>query len=149
MIGSSIVRGRSIRILATASLTSLTARSMSISSRNSIAVSDDPSVMVEVTCLTPVMLATASSISLVTCDSSSAGAEPDWFTVTATTGTSILGKRVIGSALNETMPSSMTTVKKTSAGTGLRIDHAETLSAMVIEAPAQGLLLVWTVLWPG
>ena len=67
-----------------------------------------------------------------------AGAEPDWFTVTATTGTSMLGKRVIGSIWNETMPSSMTTAKKTSAGTGVRIDQAETLSDMAFQFLLRG-----------
>ncbi len=46
----------------------------------------------------PLIEATASSTSLVTCISSSAGEAPLWLTVMATTGTSILGKRVIGSA---------------------------------------------------
>ena len=40
-------------------------------------VSDEPSVTVEVMCLTPLTPAMASSIFLVTCVSSSAGAAPD------------------------------------------------------------------------
>ena len=40
-IGSSMVRGRSVRMRATASLTSLSARSVSTSSRNSMVVVDD------------------------------------------------------------------------------------------------------------
>ena len=49
------------------------------------------------TFLTPEMLATASSTRLVTCVSSSLGATPGSVTVTETSGTSMLGKRVIGS----------------------------------------------------
>ena len=57
--------------------------------------------MVEVMWSTPEMLATASSISLVTCVSSSAGAAPLCVTLIETIGTSIFGKRVIGSVLND------------------------------------------------
>jgi hypothetical protein len=60
-----------------------------------MAVTELPSVTVETTCFTPVRFATASSTRLVTCDSSSEGAAPDWVTVTDTTGTSMFGKRVI------------------------------------------------------
>ena len=60
-------------------------------------VCDEPSVIVEVTFLTPEMLATASSTRLVTCVSSSLGATPGSVTVTETIGTSMLGKRVTGS----------------------------------------------------
>ena len=54
MIGSSMSRGRSVRILAIASLTSLSARSWLISRRNSMTVVDMPSVIVDMMCLTPV-----------------------------------------------------------------------------------------------
>ena len=79
MIGSSMVRGRSLRILAIWSFTSLSARSMSTEPTvNWITVDDDPSVAVEMMCQTPLMLETASSTFFVTCDSSSDGAAPDW-----------------------------------------------------------------------
>ena len=79
MIGSSMVRGRSLRILAIWSFTSLSARSMSTEPTvNWITVEDDPSVTVEMMCQTPLMLETASSTFFVTCDSSSDGAAPDW-----------------------------------------------------------------------
>ena len=64
--------------------------------------------MVEMMCLTPVMPATASSTCLVTCVSSSAGAAPDCVTVTETIGTSMLGKRVIGSWRKLKMPEQQT-----------------------------------------
>ena len=82
---------------------------------------------VETICLTPGMLATASSTSLVTWLSSSAGAAPDWVTVMETSGTSMLGKRVTGSAMKLITPSSVSTANSTIAGTGLRIDQAEML----------------------
>ncbi len=125
MIGSSIVRGRSPRILAIASFTSLTARSVLISSRNSAAVTDWPSVMVEVMCLMPETPATASSTRLVICVSISDGAEPCSRMVTETTGTSMLGKRVIGSVRKEMIPSATSTTKRRMGGTGLRIAQAE------------------------
>ena len=79
MIGSSIVRGRSVRILAIWSFTSLSARSTSTEPTvNCTIVDDDPSVTVETTCHTPLTLATASSTFFVTCNSSSDGAAPDW-----------------------------------------------------------------------
>ncbi len=77
-IGSSMVRGSSLRMRAMASFTSLSARSWLISRRNSMAVTEEPSVTVEVWCLTPFTPAMASSIFLVTCTSSSEGAAPDW-----------------------------------------------------------------------
>ena len=43
-----------------------------------MAVTEEPSVTVEVWCLTPFTPAMASSIFLVTCISSSDGAAPDW-----------------------------------------------------------------------
>ena len=55
-------------------------------------VEDAPSVTVEMMCQTPLRLATESSIFLVTCDSSSLGAAPDWVIITWTIGMSMLGK---------------------------------------------------------
>jgi hypothetical protein len=126
--GSSMVRGRSALILAIASLTSLTARSVFTSSLNSISVTEEPSVSVDITCLTPVILATASSTRLLTWLSSSAGAAPDWVTVTEISGTSMFGKRVTGSFENESSPSTQSTTKSRIDGTGLRIDQAEKLT---------------------
>ena len=77
-IGSSMVRGSSARMRAMASLTSLRARSWLTSRRNSMVVTEEPSVTVEVWCFTPLTPAMASSIFLVTCTSSSDGAAPDW-----------------------------------------------------------------------
>ncbi len=77
-IGSSMVRGSSERMRAMASFTSLRARSWLVSSRNSMVVMEEPSVMAEVWCLMPLTPAIASSILLVTCTSSSEGAAPDW-----------------------------------------------------------------------
>ena len=77
-IGSSMVRGSSVRMREMASFTSLRARSWLISRRNSMVVTEEPSVMAEVWCLTPFTPAMASSIFLVTCTSSSEGAAPDW-----------------------------------------------------------------------
>ncbi len=72
-----MVRGRSLRMRAIASFTSLRARSWFTSSRNSISVTEEPSVTVEVWCLMPLTPAIASSIFFVTCVSSSEGAAPD------------------------------------------------------------------------
>ena len=95
-IGSSIVRGRSARILAIWSFTSLSARSMSTEpTLNCTTVTDEPSVTVEIMCQTPLTLETASSTFFVTCDSSSDGAAPDWVMTTWTIGMSMLGNRVI------------------------------------------------------
>ncbi|GJD95561.1 hypothetical protein OCOJLMKI_2774 [Methylobacterium iners] len=66
MIGSSMVRGRLMRILLIASFTSLTARSWFTSRRNSIVVIEAPSEMFEMTCLTPFTPETASSTHFVT-----------------------------------------------------------------------------------
>jgi hypothetical protein len=71
------------------------------------------------------MPATASSISLVTWVSISAGAAPGCTTVIETSGTSMLGKRVIGRVWKDCQPS-MSSMKNASSGaTGLRIDQAE------------------------
>src|SRR5712691_9793653 len=90
-------------------------------------VTEEPSVIDDEMCLTPVMLATASSTSFVTWLSSSVGAAPDCVTVMETMGTSMLGKRVTGSFTKLIVPSSVSTANSTIAGTGLRIDQAETL----------------------
>ena len=127
VIGSSIVRGSSARMRETASLTSLTARSVGTPSSNWITVVELPSTTVELMCLTPVMPATASSTFLVTCVSSSDGAAPACVISTWTTGTSMLGKRDTGSWRKLNMPSAISTTNSSSGGTGLRIAQAETL----------------------
>ena len=91
---------------------------------------DTPSITVELIFFTPVMPATASSISFVTCVSSSAGAAPDWLTVTATSGTSMFGNRVIGSALNDCQPSTISMKKARIGAIGFRMDQAEKFIAM-------------------
>ncbi len=128
-IGSSMARGRSARILAIWSLTSLSARSMSTAPTvNCATVTDDPSVTVEIMCHRPLTLETASSTFFVTCDSSSDGAAPDWVTTTWTIGMSMLGKRVTAIWRNATIPSSVRMTKAIAAGIGRRTDQAETLS---------------------
>jgi len=47
-------------------------------SSSRLALEDAPSVTCDMMCQTPLRLATESSIFLVTCDSSSEGAAPDW-----------------------------------------------------------------------
>ncbi|MNL40323.1 hypothetical protein D3C87_1626660 [compost metagenome] len=100
-IGSSIEVGRSPRMRSIASLTSCTAWVVGTSMRKITAVVEVPSLIVDWMWSTPVMLATASSISLVTCVSSSAGEAPLCETLIETIGTSILGKRVIGRPTND------------------------------------------------
>ncbi len=130
-IGSSMPRGRSARIFAIASLTSFSARSVGTSSRNSIEVSELPSVTVELMCLTPATPATASSTFRVTWVSSSEGAAPDWVMVTAITGTSMLGARVMGMSRKASTPSTVSTANSTMDGIGRRIAAPEMFSATV------------------
>ncbi|MNY67220.1 hypothetical protein D3C86_2047670 [compost metagenome] len=84
-----------------ASLTSCTACVVGTSMRKITAVVDVPSLIVDWIWSTPVTLATASSISLVTWVSSSAGEAPLCETLIETIGTSIWGKRVIGRPTND------------------------------------------------
>ncbi|MDF9792059.1 hypothetical protein M2440_002760 [Methylorubrum extorquens] len=130
MIGSSMVRGRLMRIFEIASFTSLTARSWFTSRRNSIVVIEAPSEMVERMCLTPFTPATESSTHFVTWVCNSDGAAPLCVTVTETIGMSILGNRVIGRARKLTRPSTISTRNRTREGIGLRIAQAETLRRM-------------------
>src|SRR5262245_62496116 len=113
-----------------ASLMSLRARSVSVSRRNWTVVLEMPSVTTDRMWRTPSTPDTASSTVLVTCDSSSAGAAPNCVMVTEMTGMSTLGRRVIGSLLNDTQPRNMTTIAITIAGSGWLIDHADTLRAI-------------------
>src|ERR1700739_2598795 len=75
--GSLTFCGRLARTLVTASLTSLSALSVLVSSANWIVVSDNPSVIDDEMCRTPSTPDTPSSMVFVTCDSSSAGAGPE------------------------------------------------------------------------
>lgn len=97
--------------------------------RNSTPVEDSPSEIVEETFLTPEMPATASSIFFVTWASISAGAAPVWMTRTETSGTSMLGKRVIGRALNDCQPRTISMTKASSGAIGFLIDQAEKFTA--------------------
>ena len=79
---------------------------------------------------TPATLETASSILLVTCASSSAGAAPNWAMMTEMTGTSMFGMRVIGSLMKLTTAERHDGRSHTRGGSGCRIDQAEMLNAI-------------------
>src|SRR6202040_3192325 len=128
--GSSMLCGSSDRMFAIALRTSFTARSAGVSSWNSTVVTDTPSEMLDVMCLTPTTPAAAFSTFFVTWVSNSLGAAPVWVTVMVTMGMSILGICVIGSVFRLTAPSTITTTKNTNDGMGLRIDQAEMLRAI-------------------
>ncbi|MET3862824.1 hypothetical protein ABIC20_000133 [Methylobacterium radiotolerans] len=115
-----------MRIFETASFTSLTARSVFTSSRNSTVVTEEPSVMAEVMCLTPRTPAIESSTHLVTWVCNSDGAAPDWVIATETMGTSTLGIFVTASPRKLTRPSTTSTRNRTRGAMGLRIAQAET-----------------------
>lgn len=72
----------------------------------------------EVMCLTPSTPDTASSIVLVTWDSSSAGAAPNCDTATEITGMSAEGSRVTASFTKEVQPSTSRMIEKTTDGSG-------------------------------
>src|SRR5262245_49550626 len=127
--GSSMPRGRSARTRATASFTSLSARSASVPNRKVIVVFETPSEINDMTWWDPATLATASSTFLVTCVSSAPGDAPNCVIKTVTRGTSTLGKRVIGSLLKLRYPITAIATAMIMGGTGCRIDHAETLTA--------------------
>src|SRR5262249_22948796 len=77
------------------------------------------------------------STGLVTCDSNSAGAAPNWVIVTDMTGTSTFGRRVMGSLLKPTQPRNMMTIAPTIDGRGDLIDHAEIFNAIHGSPPAR------------
>ena len=124
-MGASMPPGRSPRTRSTASFTSCTALSVGTSMRNSTEVVDRPSVTDEKMFFTPLMPAMASSTSFVTWASISEGAAPGWATDTATSGTSMFGKRVTGRPLNDCQPRNVRITKARIGATGLRIDQAE------------------------
>ncbi|MGY4381494.1 hypothetical protein ACVWZ3_009133 [Bradyrhizobium sp. i1.3.6] len=97
-------------------------------------VTDTPSVIEEVMCLTPSTPETASSTVLVTWDSSSAGAAPNCDTTTEITGMSAEGSRVTASLVKDTQPRTRRMIEKTTDGSGLRIDQAEILRAISVPA---------------
>src|SRR5438876_8612558 len=128
--GSLTFCGRLERTRVTASLTSLSARSVLVSNANWIVVRASPSVIDDEICRTPSTPDTPSSIVLVTCDSNSAGAAPNCDTATEITGISAEGSRVTASLVKDTQPSTKRMIEKTTDGSGLRIDHAEILRAI-------------------
>src|SRR6202789_2016056 len=130
--GSLTFCGRLERTRVTASLTSFNARSVLVSSATWIVVTDKPSVIDDEMCRTPSTPDTPSSMVLVTCDSSSAGAAPNCETATEITGISALGSRVTASLVKLTQPNTRRTIEKTTDGSGCRIDHAEILSAISV-----------------
>ena len=69
---------------------------------------------------------------LVTWDSSSAGAAPNCATATEITGMSAEGRCVTASLVKLSHPSTTRMIEKTTEGSGLRIDHAEILSAISV-----------------
>src|SRR6476659_3487098 len=125
-------RGRLARMLVTASLTSLRARSVFVSNRNRIVVLEIPSVMTELMWWAPVTPEMAVATVFVTRDSSSAGAAPNCATVTEMTGTSTFGMRVTGNLLKLMQPRTTIAAAITMGGRGCRIDHADMLKAMSI-----------------
>ena len=78
---------------------------------------------------------TASSIRLVTCASSSSGAAPNSATDTLTSGMSAFGSRVTGNFMKLSQPSTSMMIENTMAGSGRRIDQADTLSAITATPP--------------
>jgi hypothetical protein len=96
MIGSSIVAGRSDRIFATASRTSASARSIGTPRSNSTVVTELPSPIAELSSSIPGSAEIASSTSRVTLISISVGATPGSVIVSETSGTSMVGKKVMG-----------------------------------------------------
>ena len=119
--------GRSERILAMASRTSLTARSIGVPMANCTMVRLLPSETVLFTSSTPVMLRTAASTRCVTWFSSSSGAAPGCATMIIAPGNSISGWLLMSIARNERMPASISSANSTSGGTGFLIDQAEIL----------------------
>ena len=91
-MGSSTSSGRSPRVRATRSRTSLAAASRSRPSSNSMVIIETCSRLSEVTCLTPSMPFTWSSMGSVTEVSTTSGAAPGKIVVTETTGGSTLGR---------------------------------------------------------
>src|SRR5258708_24831154 len=117
--GSVTFCGRLLRTLVTASLTSFSARSVLVSSANSIVVTDRPSVIDDEMCRTPSTPDTPSSMVLVTCDSSSAGAAPNCATATEITGMSAEGSRGTASLVKLTQASTNRMIENTMEGNGL------------------------------
>ncbi len=93
MIGSSISTGSRPLMIEIFSLTSWTARSISLSSTNSTRTLEMPSVLVEITDLTPFIVFTVSSILSVTSMSIISGLAPLRVVVILTMGKSTFGNR--------------------------------------------------------
>src|SRR6185312_14729767 len=141
--GSLTFCGRLARTRVTASLTSFSARSVLVSRLNWMVVTDRPSVIDDEICRTPSTPETPSSMVLVTCASSSAGAAPNCETATEITGISALGSRVMASLVKLTQPSNSKMIEKTTDGSGCRIDQAETLRVINVLAIDQGHPGTW------
>ena len=86
---------------------------------------DRPSADVEMTRLTPLMPATASSIGRVTSVSTSSGPAPGYGTSTFTKGKLTSGKRSMPRRPSETMPSTMKLTMTIVAKTGRLIEVSE------------------------
>ena len=113
------------RIAATFSRTSAAAACASTSSRSSTPTRENPSVEVEITRLTPLMPATASSIRCVTSDSTSSGAAPGKITPMLMNGKLTSGKRSMPSRPIDTTPSTMKLRMTIEAKTGRLIEVSE------------------------
>src|SRR3954453_14678503 len=136
--GSLTFCGRLERTRVTASLTSLSARSVLVSSANWIVVTDRPSVIDDEICRTPSTRDTPPSMVLVPWLSRAAGAAPNCATATEITGMSALGSRVTASLVKLTQPSTSRMIEKTIEGGGCRIDHAGVFKAIRVPAGAAG-----------
>src|ERR1700727_2556803 len=84
---------------------------------NCTIVEEAPSVTCDMMCQTPLGPATESSTVLVTCDSSSEGAAPDWVISTCTIGMSMFGNRVIDIVRKGTTPRKKSTATPRTGGT--------------------------------
>ena len=122
-IGSLASGGRSERMRVMASRTSSSAAERSVPKRNSMLVVDAPSSTVEVICSMPAIVATASSTLRVISDSICVGATPGYVTVTTTAGNSMSGRSSTPSFGKLMRPATVSAMKRTMTGTGLRIDQ--------------------------
>ena len=122
MMGSRISAGRSERISEMASRTSETASVRFFSRRNCTVVVTEPSITVLYMFSMPVTVAMVSSTLRATCVSSWAGAAPGWAMVTTTTGKSMSGKSCTMVLLNAISPATVSRMKSSTAGIGLRME---------------------------
>jgi hypothetical protein len=123
--GSSMSRGRALRIRSTASRTSSSACAESRPSSNAMRVTETPSFTVDTRSSISGTLATASSTLRVTCDSIVVGDAPGKATVTVMVGRVRSGNCDTASRLKPTRPKAVSITKIRIAGRGVRMDHAE------------------------